>query len=264
MYTIREPLKGRMLRRWCFQKKCGDTLLLCIDESGSINNRENAPSPFFVVAIVHMIDPKAVQRAYKRFVSANLEQFRELDRDKTDSSGKVVRYGGKMFANGSFKELKGSLFDKEMKCRFLSFFSEKPSLEVFLIKVRNDQLYDSACRNTARFFNFLIDRDFQHLIRSGYLQDSECVLLIDERNERTDTKFFLQEYLNTDLTICEGQNRSFTVQYQDSARNPLIQIADVFANWYYSYLKTGDYRAEMAELQKIKMIKDIFEFPMEY
>ena len=53
----------------------------------------------------------------------------------------------------------------------------------------------------------------------------------------------------------------FSVQYFDSADNRLIQIADVYANWFYSHLMTGAYEKELKGQQEAGIIKGIFEFP---
>jgi hypothetical protein len=51
------------------------------------------------------------------------------------------------------------------------------------------------------------------------------------------------------------------VKYLDSADNPFIQIADVFANLYYSELNTGAYTDLFAILKDKEILKAIFEFP---
>lgn len=53
----------------------------------------------------------------------------------------------------------------------------------------------------------------------------------------------------------------FDVSYFDSANNSLIQIADVFANFYYSHLQTGAYTEEFQRLKENGILKFIFEFP---
>lgn len=53
----------------------------------------------------------------------------------------------------------------------------------------------------------------------------------------------------------------FEVKYFDSSDNKLIQVADVFANLFYSHLQTGAYEEEFSKLEKEGMLKFIFEFP---
>lgn len=53
----------------------------------------------------------------------------------------------------------------------------------------------------------------------------------------------------------------FQVSYFDSANNNLIQIADVFANLFYSHVKTDAYTEELQKLKDSGILRFIFEFP---
>ena len=53
----------------------------------------------------------------------------------------------------------------------------------------------------------------------------------------------------------------FDVAYFDSSNNALIQIADVFANLYYSHLQTGAYTEKFQKLKDAGILKFVFEFP---
>jgi hypothetical protein len=53
----------------------------------------------------------------------------------------------------------------------------------------------------------------------------------------------------------------FSVTYYDSSDNNLIQIADIFANLYYSHLQTGGYADEIKKLENAGILKFVFEFP---
>ena len=238
-----------------------DFLIIYIDESGSINN--HIPNnKYFIIALVRATNKDALKRAYKRFVSANHDKLLELDKDKVHpKTGKVIKEGGKMFSNGSFKELKGSQFDKEMKQSFVDFFSRKQSFEIYYIKIANDKLTDHFCENTARVFNYTVKLTIEYLIRKGYLPNENCSLQLDERNEKTETKFFLENYLNTELSMNGTATGKFDVTYYDSSNNSLIQIADVFANLYYSHLQTGGYEDEIQKLKDSGILKFVFEFP---
>ena len=231
-----------------------------IDESGSINNKINSHSPF-VISLIYVKDKDKLQRVYKRFVSSNLERLKELDKKRTDNKGKIIKEGGKMFNGNAFRELKGTQFDPEMKRKFLEFFSRKPYFEVFYIRVNNLKITNKFCENTARCFNYLLRLAFNFFITKKLLPDEECILQLDERNERTETKYFLENYLNTELILNGSCNGVFKISYFDSVNNHFIQIADVFSNWYFSHLITGQYDKEFQELQNKGIIKYIFDFP---
>lgn len=236
-------------------------MLLYIDESGSVNNHNASHCPYFVIAIVHVKDKEQTQRAYRRFVAANLDRLRELDKDRTNADGKVLKPGGKMFSNGKFRELKGTMFDPDMRRDFLAFFAEKKHFEVFFIKIVNTKLQDTLCANTARAFNYPLKLALGYFIKHGMLPNESCILQLDERNERTDTKYFLQEYLNTELIMNGLCNGPFEVKYFDSENNKIVQIADVYANWYYSHLMTGAYEKEFQEQQDAGIVRGVFTFP---
>lgn len=234
---------------------------LYIDESGSINNHMDN-NKFFVIAMIHAIDKNALKRACKRFVSSNYDKLLALDQDKVHpQTGKIIKTGGKMFSGSKFNELKGSQFDRDMKSKFVHFFSQKTSFEVYYIKIANEKLTDRFCENTARVFNYTVRLALSYLIQKGFLPDENCSLQLDERNEKTKTRYFLENYLNTELSMSGTASGKFSVSYFDSANNSLIQIADIFANLYYSHLQTGAYEEEFQKLKEADILKFIFEFP---
>lgn len=235
-----------------------------IDESGSINNH-SANNKHFIIALVRVLDQKGLQKAYKRFVSANHDRLRELDTGIVDSkTGKIRKPAGKMFINEKFAELKGAQFDKEMKLKFLHFFAKKKYFELYIIQIDNHMLKDKFCENTARVFNYSLKLALEYFIKQGYLpKNEECFLQLDERNEKTDTKYHLEEYLNTELILSGTTEKAFKARYFDSVNNKFIQIADVFANLYYSNLKTnGAYEEELKILRQQDILKFVFKFPL--
>lgn len=224
-----------------------------IDESGSINNK--LPDGHdFVIAMVYPHNEQHLKRVYKRFVKTNTDRLRALDKNSH-----------KMFdQEGKFIELKGKMFNKSMKRAFVKYMLERPDFNVFYIRIHNYLLINRFTENTARAFNYVIRKAVEYFIKSGLLPDEECFLQFDERNERTDTKRFLKDYLNTELMTGEICCGPFDVKYFDSQKNHLIQIADVFANLYYSQLLTSAYDNEMKMLKDSGIVKNIFEFPLRY
>lgn len=232
-----------------------------IDESGSINNHFSNKK-HFVIAMVHVINKKGLDKAYKRFVASNIDRLKELDQEKIDpKTGKILKQGGKMFVNGKFKELKGAQFDKEMKQKFVEFFSKKHYFDVYYIEIINEKLTDKFCGNKARVFNYSIKLALSYFFKKGFLPNEVCILQLDERNEKTEAKYFLENYLNTELTLTGLYSEEFEVTYFDSSNNKFIQIADVFANLFYSHLMTDSYHDEFKQLEKSGIVKFIFKFP---
>lgn len=237
-------------------------MVIYIDESGSINNHIPG-NEYFIIALVKAVDKDSIKKSYKRFVSSNFDRLLMLDCDKVKpSTGQVIKEGGKMFCKGSFRELKGSQLDKKMKQKFVDFFVQKHSFELYYIIIDNKKLTDRFCENTARVFNYTLRLGLEYFISTGYLQSEDCILQLDERNEKTESKYFLENYLNTELSMNGTTGGKFAVQYFDSANNNIIQIADVFANLYYSHMKTGGYKEYIQKLKDAKILKCLFKFPV--
>ena len=237
-------------------------MVIYIDESGSINNHIPG-NEYFIIALVKAVDKDSIKKSYKRFVSSNFDRLLMLDCDKVKpSTGQVIKEGGKMFCKGNFRELKGSQLDKKMKQKFVDFFVQKHSFELYYIIIDNKKLTDRFCENTARVFNYTLRLGLEYFINTGYLQSEDCILQLDERNEKTESKYFLENYLNTELSMNGTTSGKFAVQYFDSANNNIIQIADVFANLYYSHMKTGGYKEDIQKLKDAKILKCLFKFPV--
>ena len=220
-----------------------------IDESGSINNKLKGYKDFKITLIIPTRE-KELQRAYKRFVSKNFIELKRLSNNR------------KMFSNEKFQELKGSEFDINMKKEFANFFTYKKHFEMYYIRIRNKNLSDNFCKNTARGFNYVICLALKYFIQNNLiLDDAKYYLQLDERNEKTETKFFLENYLMTELNLSGITNAEIKVSYFDSANSNMIQIADVFSNIFYSHLLTGNYEKEMNLLKEKGILKFIYEFP---
>lgn len=235
---------------------------LYIDESGSINN--NLKENPFVICIIHVLNFKKLNTTYKRFVSSNIKKLQILDKDFINEKGIIRKKGNQMFHNGKFKELKGSQFDKNMRNSFVKYFSRNNYFEIFYIKINNNLLTDKICENTARAFNYSLKLAISYFIQHKELPDEDCLIQLDERNERTEAKFFLENYLNTELCLNNITDHHFSVKYLDSSTNPFVQVADVFANLYYAELNTSAYTSEFEKLKKKNILKDIFEFPLHH
>ena len=247
MYNIRNNASksGNLYR--IFDGK-GYTLNIYIDESGSINN--NLDNEFFIITIVVPCSTHSLRRSYKNFVSARLKILQQLDRHN------------KMFLNNAFHELKGSCFNRKMKQDFVNFFSQKSNFMLFYIIANNERLETPFCSNPSRAFNYLLKIGLEYFIKQGYISSENHVLQLDERNERTESKYFLEDYLNTELSLTGVNKGGLQVKYFDSANNRLIQIADVLSNLMYSHLKTQAYGEEIKTLKKANILKFIFQFPL--
>ena len=224
---------------------------LCIDESGSMLSGGTGYNAWFVIAVLHVKEPKRLRQVYKRFVGKQLENLRACDKE------------GRMFdKDGKFKELKGSAMSRPMKLLFLDYFCQNDLFDVFPIIVDNAAVTPKFYASTARAFNYLLHRALLHYFRSGALVPDHHLMQVDERNVKTNTKAMLEEYLNTEFTLGYHSEISFDVAYFDSAQNTLIQIADVFANIIYSNCFTGAYNTHLQKLKTSGYIHEAFVFPL--
>ena len=155
---------------------------LYIDESGSINTSNKKE---FIISVIIPKDIDKLKRAYKRFVSKNLVRLKELDKDN------------KMFRkDGTFLELKGSCFDRDMKLEFLEYFCKNNLFKVRYIVLDNTNIEEKFTENKARTFNYLMKLFLTNTINQKMLNDRDLFLHIDERNIKTNSKFSLEDYLH--------------------------------------------------------------------
>jgi hypothetical protein len=125
--------------------------------------------------------------------------------------------------------------------------------------VRGPYLTNRFFDNISRTFNFSIKSALLYFIQNGYLPDEDCFLQLDERNERVENKSFLENYLNTELSLSGQVAGNFSVSYFDSACNKFVQIADVFSNLFYSHLQTGHYTDELELMKELGILKGVYE-----
>lgn len=225
-----------------------------IDESGSMTKKylNYYKNKCFVICVIMPKNKDRLKRTYKRFISSNLEELRKIDKDK------------KMFYdNGKFKELKGSCFTSNMKRKFIDFFCQNELFEIYYICCDNKKVKDYFYNNTSRAFNYLIKLSFEHFTNYKYICKKKNYLFIDERNVRTDTKATLEEYLNTELVTGSHIQDGFFVEYCQSENRELIQIADVFANIYFTDLISNNcFFYELNKMRNEKYIVNEFFFPL--
>lgn len=222
---------------------------LYVDESGSMTYEHSDSFKFFIIGTVRVKNIDKLKRKYKRFVSKYYENLKELNK-------------GKMFTHGKFLELKGCELDFEMKKKFVEYFCDPELLEVIYIKIDNRMVKSHLYENTARAFNFVYQLMLMFCLKNGKLPKDSYHIQLDERNQKTECKASLEDYLNTQLYLANELTDKIEVEYFDSCNNKLIQIADVFANIYYSYcLHPQRYNELIKHINNKKCLKTIFKFP---
>lgn len=221
-----------------------------IDESGSMTTTYSEKYPYFVIALILPKDRENVKRVYKRFVSKYYEELKALDSN-----------ANKMFKNNKFIELKGSAMDYNMKINFIDYFCRNNLFEIYYIKITNKDIKYRLFKNTARAFNFVLKQALESFLKNKNIPYEEYRLHIDERNERTQSLYSLEDYLNIELTMHKPLAEDIGVRYYNSASNYIIQIADVFSNIYYVNCFTGEFENELKFITEEGYIKKIFLYP---
>lgn len=222
---------------------------LYIDESGTMTVSHHKMHPYFIISVIRAKNIDRLKKAYKRFVGSHREELKESDERKL------------MFENSSFLELKGSCLTPKLKREFVDFFCRNEYFELFYIVAENSRIQEKFYKNTARAFNYLVRLALEYYIQHDYISDEGIILQLDERNEKTETKHFLENYLQTELGMKNVIKEDCKVKYYDSANNCIIQIADVFSNLYFSELKTNAYTKEIEQMRNGGYLKHIFRFP---
>ena len=223
---------------------------LYLDESGSMTCDYSKTHPYFVVSILYAKNITKLKRLYKRFVSKNLNRLKIAD-------------SGKMFRGEDFHELKGSEFTPSLKKDFINFFSKDDSFQLFYIEIDNEKVESKYYKNTARAFNYIVVLALKYFIKHGFLPKGEQYQIqIDERNQRADARKSLEDYLYSELYLADATAEGVDVTYFDSANNIIIQRADVFANIYYSELRTGNYSDSLNLMKNNRILTHVFKFPL--
>lgn len=223
---------------------------LYIDESGSMTSQYTRRWPYFIISIIRANSPEKLRKLHKWFCTKHMKALKSADS------------GEKMFKGGDFKELKGSSLTPILKKEFVAYFGRKDTMDIFYIVIDNKKVSRGLYANTARAFNYVLKLALEYFIRYGMLPDDKYIIQLDERNESPDARHFLQNYLNTELLMEGILSNDIEVEYFDSSKNRMIQIADVFSNLYFSNLITGNYEDEINLIKDNGCLKSVFRFPL--
>lgn len=93
---------------------------------------------------------------------------------------------------------------------------------------------------------------------------SQIHFVIDERNVATESKYTLQEYLNTELNLVESfAEKDIVVHYYDSKNYLLLQLADFISNTFYRYRQKNiaESKDNVKMLLNQTSTNKIFKFP---
>lgn len=196
-----------------------------VDESGTIGKGIIKKDNFFIITLLFVKDDDI----------NHLKKVFKKERLKVVNKKKELK---EHLANN--KEVKGSELSESEKSGIYQRLIEKcgDKFEIAVIVLNNKDATVKFRANSSRVFNYLIktylDSTFKRKSKFKYPQQIHFV--IDERNVATESKYTLQEYLNTELNLMESfSKKDIMVHYYDSKTYLLLQLTDFISNTFYRY-----------------------------
>lgn len=229
-------------------------LSVFVDESGSIPKGICNSNECFIITMLFVENEAKVKKIFKKSRLAIAKKSDHLYKKLCETH-----------------EIKGSELSEAKKYQIYKLLQEKCSndYELGIIVLNCSESNENFRSVSSRTFNFLI-KDFLENSFTKYSGRNNCdtlCFIIDERNVAPQAKHTLEEYLNTELNL---QLRTFkddiTVNYSDSKKYLLLQLADFISNTYYRTLKKKDKDG----IKNIELFKNnlcngkVFSFPLHY
>ena len=164
-----------------------------VDESGTIGKGTIKEDDFFIITLLFVKD-EDVNHIKKVFKKERLKIVNKKDALKQQLKNN--------------KEVKGSELSEIEKRPIYEKLIEKcgDKFEIAVIVMNNRKATVKFRSNSSRSFNYLIktflEKHFKK--RSRFKGVNQIHFVIDERNVATESKYTLQEYLNTELNLVES------------------------------------------------------------
>lgn len=226
-----------------------------VDESGIIAKHLSDKTNCFIITLIFVEDQNIdyVKKHFRKYRLQVAKKKSELLEELTDT-----------------KEIKGSSVSESDKHIIYSklFDTCGDKFELGIILLNNKYTTDKFRSNSSRAFNYLIKRYLQcAFIHSDMYKDLDKLsFIIDERNVASESKFTLQEYLNTELNLIDHFcNEEISVNYYDSKKFILLQMADFISNTCYrKWQKKNEDNGNTDMILKRTLKGKPFMFPMHH
>ena len=224
-----------------------------VDESGTIGKGIIKEDDFFIITLLFVKDEDVnhIKKVFKK------------ERLKIVNKKEVLKQQLK-----NNKEVKGSELSETEKRKIYEKIIEKcgDKFEIAVIVMNNKKATVKFRSNSSRAFNYLIkiflEKHFKK--RSKFKKVNQVSFIIDERNVATESKYTLQEYLNTELNLMETfSEKDITVHYYDSKKYLLLQLAEFISNTFYRYKQKNNTESKdnVEILLKQTSTNKMFKFP---
>ena len=231
-----------------------ESLIVFVDESGSITKTDVSNNRYFIIALLFMRDSDRLKRYYRKGISALIK--------KSPKYKKILDENGEIKGSELPEAKKKPIYERIIR-------NCKGDFEIGIIVLDNNYTTKDFIKNHARTFNYIVQMYFDSFFRyhSKYKNTiSKMHLFIDEQNIATDAKYTLDGYLNQHLTIIKPICDCFEVRYSDSKNHLLIQLVDFISNTFYRNIEKHD---EISK-ETVKILLDevcgnrIFDFSTEH
>lgn len=223
-----------------------------VDESGIISKNPSGKTKYFVITMIFVqdCDIEHVKKIFKKYRLKVVKKNEELMK-------KLKQEG----------EIKGSELSESDKKYIYSKVIEKcgDKFQLGIILLDNEYTDEKFRKNSSRAFNYLIKIYLRSFFKKSILFENldSLKFYIDERNVAAESRYTLQEYLNTELNLTEHFcNGDITVHYYDSKKYILLQMADFISNTVYrKYQKKQEDCGNVEQLIKKSQKMKVFKFP---
>jgi len=196
-----------------------------VDESGTIGKGNVKKDDFFIITLLFVND-EDINHIRKVFKKERLKIVNKKD---------VLKE--KLVSN---KEIKGSELNETEKSGIYEKLIGKcgNKFEIAVIVLNNRKATVKFRSNSSRAFNYLIKTylSVHFSKKSKFRCPHQMHFIIDERNVVTESKYTLQEYLNTELNLTDTfVENDIKVHYHDSKNYLLLQLTDFISNTFYRH-----------------------------
>lgn len=223
-----------------------------VDESGIIAKHKSRKTNYFVITLLFVEESNVnlVKKYFKKYRLQVAKRKKELFEELVQN-----------------KEIKGSSMSEADKHYIYEKLYSKcgDKFELGIILLNNKKATAKFRSNSSRAFNYLIKIYLQKVFTQSklFVDLDKLSFFIDERNVATESKFTLQEYLNTELNLTEHFcNEEIVVHYYDSKKFILLQMADFVSNsCYRKWQKKYDDNGNVSMLMKKTILGKPFTFP---
>lgn len=228
-------------------------VVVFVDESGIIPKHKSKKTNYFIITLLFLReeDQGLVKNAFKKYRLQIAKRKQELYDELVNN-----------------KEIKGSSMSEDDKNVIYDKLIQKcgDKFEIGVIILNNHKATSKFRSNSSRAFNYLIKMYMQKVfVNSELFKDlDKLTFIIDERNVATESKYTLQEYLNTELNLTEHYcNDDIEVHYYDSKKFILLQMADFISNTFYrKWQKHFKVNGNIRLLLGQTVSGDAFRFPV--